>query len=313
LAPRGPRVPRNRLSTKPEQAVQPEPKIETEAKVEPKVDAEAKAEAPPPAGEGGEAAAAAAAVEDPPKKSWFKMRYVFAALGLVGFWYSFDVQAKRETTNEMRDYVVSAGVQEIAEIAGRSDISKMKMQELIEGAANYFKNAKYVSPDAFGVYLIETTGSQAIEVWDMHPFLRNSPTDKRGNVDLLDCLVGAAMLIDTEEPNDRAQLAWNIADTDSDGKLTLKQFETLLRRLIQTGHFDGSTILRRVEWIPPTYNVLSAEGVAEHLYEKLGLDKAHDSISWEQFAELMKSEKVKKTGQLWYYGSNYLKKNKPSN
>jgi hypothetical protein len=215
---------------------------------------------------------------------------------------------------------------ELSEMIKRSDVSAQKMREVHENSENAFSGAKWISCDQFGKFLKQDSESRELDEWDIHPLMRNAPTKRKGMgrnvqtlVDLSECLIGSSMMISQSEPaKERAYLAWKIVDSDGDGVLNFFEFKDLLEKMMRTGHFLGKTLIRRTEYLPPHYEILSPLGLGQEIFKVLGMEFPNEDtpiqelqtkykISWDQFSELMESNKMKKKGQIWYYDPEMFK------
>jgi hypothetical protein len=264
----------------------------------------------------------------PPPPSFMKkyrFRIFLAAMSPFAGWYYLDWQAQKAANADMQESYVSAGIFELTEIIKRSDITATKMAEVHANAENAFSNANWISCDDFGVFLKKDSESVALDAWDIHPLMRNAPTKRKGMgrniqtlVDLSECLVASSLVLSqSEAAKERAQLAWKVVDTDGDGVLNFLDFTQLLEKMIRTGHFLGKTLLRRTEYFPPNYEILSSLGLGQEIFKALGIEAPTEEtpkgdwlkykITWDQFAELMESNKMKKKGQVWYYDPEMFK------
>ena len=82
-------------------------------------------------------------------------------------------------------------------------------------------------------------------------------------------------------------------------RLSFEDFCTLLNRMLRTGHFTASSIIRQTQYVPVEWSILSGQGIAEVFYERL--DRPHDEpISFAEFKQEALAEAEQGTVKLWY-------------
>lgn len=218
---------------------------------------------------------------------------------------------------------------ESASILSRSPLDAAGLEAVAAVAlTDRFKGKKWAVPDDLGQFWAEEaavrsrvvpTAENGVAPWDLLPLLRNAPTARSMGkgylVEVKEALVAASLLVQAEEPEDRVKVAWRICGSkemrrNADEELAdmgFREFEEFIGRLVRTGHFQSSSLLRKTEYFPPRYEILSVQGVAEFFFEKLGLGKEEGRMGFTAFVDLLKDKEVQKMANVWYFDQALFK------
>jgi len=237
------------------------------------------------------------------KPSRFKARYVLALIAPIAGYYYWSTQIFNGVLEDS-NMLVSTDYKEAREVIYRTRVSPEVFHEAMAEARERFPDG-LVDPEEFGRFYKEVTQSPFMDFWDLLGPLRNSPIH-RGKVELKDCLVAAAMLVMTDDPCERLELAWNAAHEDNSGFLNFDGFAALLGRMERTGHILNRTLLRRTGYNPPEYGILDGAGIAEEFYKYLEIPHSND-ISLAQFKETAENKKFMKSIGIWYMQEERLR------
>ena len=134
--------------------------------------------------------------------------------------------------------------------------------------------------------------------------------DRERRIDLLDLMVGVALLIDpVKTSEDKAEAAAHVALVTSDKALDpnplldAKDLAGLFERMYRVGHFSSRSLVEQISYLPPIYNMKSFEKLASEtllvavcFFQFFSFIKEKDAITPKEFAQalrkLTKSEKL---------------------
>jgi hypothetical protein len=107
--------------------------------------------------------------------------------------------------------------------------------------------------------------------------------------------------VDTR-PERRLALIWRVGGSEL---LSREQLMTLVRRMLNTGHFHSNALIEdNGRYWPVEYHSTSAASLVDHYYESLGKDKS-ESFSLSEMIEAMRRDGLLNSRHVWYMEPEY--------